>query len=319
MTIYVEDWQATYGSPYLVQSEDTGTGSAVLVEDGEGRLLIHEPGDEELTYPIAFVDGVRRGEASLYQRDPASGAMTRGVAGSHACGAVIATPDGIQFGESRVQRLIVWGSGLTGDLPEVKGGWSWIARSVAGTEPDAPLRDIQERMRKSEGMLAEALCDSGYLVVVDGPLTYLRSSDLPVVGYVKTHHRALLEPSLHNRVPDLRPGQRTSLFKLRDRYSCYLRLVPNSRMSGPWAAIVRLEVLQSAGLKEAIRVVNQVAATIPRYAGVPHRDPRAPQNLQPIAALETRLRHLLGDSRLAYRAVREAVAIHLDQQEVRTR
>ena len=39
-----------------------------------------------------------------------------------------------------------------------------------------------------------------------------------------------------------------------------------------------------------------------------HRDPRAPQNLQPVGALESRLRHLLGDPGLAYRAVRESVS-----------
>jgi hypothetical protein len=61
----------------------------------------------------------------------------------------------------------------------------------------------------------------------------------------------------------------------------------------------------------AATVADEVAATIPRYAGVPHRDPRAPQNLQPIGALETHLRHLLGDPGLAYRAVREAVAARL--------
>ena len=48
--------------------------------------------------------------------------------------------------------------------------------------------------------------------------------------------------------------------------------------------------------------------SVPRFAGVPHRDPRAPQNLQPIGALETHLRHLLGHPGLATRAVREAVA-----------
>jgi len=55
-------------------------------------------------------------------------------------------------------------------------------------------------------------------------------------------------------------------------------------------------------------VVDQAAAILPRYAGVAHRDPRAPQNLQPVGALEAHLRHLLGDPGLAYRAVREAVA-----------
>ena len=71
---------------------------------------------------------------------------------------------------------------------------------------------------------------------------------------------------------------------------------------------MRLEVPESAGLPAAINAVEQAASIIPRYAGIAHRDPRAPQNLQPVGALESHLRHLLGDPGLAYRAVREAVA-----------
>jgi hypothetical protein len=312
MTIYVEDWQAAYGAPYLVQPDDQGDQRAELIEDGHD-LVCRRPRNPAPRYPIAFVDGVRRGEAALYQQDPATGAVARGVAGSHACGAVIATAGRIEFANERVRRLAIWGSGLTGELPGVAGGWDWSSRSIASTEPDAPLKEVQERMRQAEGVLAESMSEQGHLVVVDGPLNYVRSRDLPVVGYVKTHHRALLDPEHHRLIPSLEPGERTSLFRLRDdRYSCYLRLTPASRLSGPWAGIVRLEVPQSPGLAAASRVADEVAATIPRYAGVPHRDPRAPQNLQPIGALETHLRHLLGDPGLAYRAVREAVAASLE-------
>ena len=144
---------------------------------------------------------------------------------------------------------------------------------------------------------------------MDGPLSYVRSRDLPVVGYVKTHSRALLDLESHARVPRLTAGQRTSVFALgADRYSAYLRLAPVSATSGPWTGIVRIEIPQSAGLDAAIEVADAVAATIPRYAGIAHRDPRAPQNLQPVGALEKHLRHLLGDSGLARRAVRESVA-----------
>jgi len=311
MPIFVEDWQATYGAPYLVQPDDQGDVRAALIEDGD-QLRCRRPSTTEPRFPIAFVDGVRRGEAALYQFDEATGAVGRGVAGSHACGAVLADGTGITFGHERITRLVIWGSGLTGSLADIAGGWTWICRSIASTEPDAPLKEIQERMRQDEGMLAERLCDQGCLVVVDGPLNYVRSRDLPVVGYVKTHHRALLDPEHHKLIPTLKSGERTSLFRLRDdRYSCYMRLTPASSLSGPWAGIVRLEIPQSPGLAAAVEVADQVASTIPRYAGVPHRDPRAPQNLQPIGALEKHLRHLLGNAGLAYRAVREATAAGL--------
>jgi hypothetical protein len=164
-------------------------------------------------------------------------------------------------------------------------------------------------MRLAEGLLAESLAAAGYVTIVDGPLSYVRSRDQPVVGYVKTHSRPLLALDAHLRVPDLEAGERTSLFTLgTDRYSAYLRLAPVSPTSGPWTGIVRLEIPQSAGEQAAISVADAVAATIPRFAGIAHRDPRAPQNLQPVGALEKHLRHALGDGRLARRAVREAVA-----------
>ena len=206
--------------------------------------------------------------------------------------------------------MVIWGSGMTGNLPEVRGGWAWAVASVADVHPDAPLKELQTRMRQEEGRLAEELCAAGFLTVVDGPLNFVRSRDLPVVGFVKTHHRALLGPEQHRKIPMLGPGQRSSLFRLgQDRYSAYLRLAPVSATSSPWSGIVRIEIPQSAGLDAAISTADRIAGITPRYAGIAHRDPRAPQNLQPVGALEKYLRHQLGSAALAVRAVREAVAI----------
>jgi hypothetical protein len=279
-----------------------------IVEDG-GRLMSHpgRPADDGTR--LAFVDGVRRGDACLYQEDPVTGELRRGVAGSHACGAVLVEPTAVPvIDQTRVSRLAIWGGGLTGTLPDQSGGWSWAPASIANVDPDAPLAELQQRMRRAEGVLAERLCAEGFLAILDGPLTYVRSRDLPVVGYVKTHHRTLLDPASHRAVPSLAPGERTSLFTLgADRYSCYLRLAGASEAAGPWAGIVRLEIPQSAGQAAAVDVTDRVAGAIPRFAGVPHRDPRAPQNLQPVGALESHLRHLLGHPGLAHRAVRAAV------------
>jgi hypothetical protein len=319
--VFVEDWGASYGSPYLVMPDDSGSHTAVLVEDGDELRQhpgqVYRPADG----PVAFVDGVRRGEASLWLQNDLTGVGARGLAGGHACGAVIA--DGVDrpsYGETRVRRLAIWGSGLMGRLPDIAGGWSWISCSVADPHPDAPLKDLQTRMRQEEGRLAESLCADGYLTIVDGPLNFVRSRDLPVVGYIKTHHRALLDPEHHRRITELAAGERTSLFRLGDdRYSTYVRLAALGPRTSPWAGIVRLEVPQSVGLDDARIVADRVTGALPRFAGVPHRDPRAPQNLQPVGALETHLRHLLGHAGLATRAVREAVMglARADEEEER--
>jgi hypothetical protein len=305
--IYVEDWAAAYGSPYVVRSDDVATAEVRLVEDGL-RLERH-PSRQAQQERIAFVDGVRRGDACLYQEDAACGALRRGLAGSHACGAVLVESGTVPVIErTQVSRLIVWGGGLTGDLPEQPGGWSWLVENIASTDPDAPLAELQKRMRRAESVLAARLSAEGFLTVLDGPLTFVRSSDLPVLGYIKTHHQPLLEPGSHRRVPELMAGERTSVFAIgADRYSCYLRLADAGEAAGPWAGVVRLEVSQAVGLAAAVDTVNRTAAVLPAFAGVAHRDPRAPQNLQPVGALETRLRHLLGHPGLARRAVRSAV------------
>ncbi len=305
----MEEWASSYGSPYLIVPDDDVV-AAVLVEDGDA-LHAHTPDETAaLTRPLAFIDGVRRGDASLYQQDNDTGVLARGLAGSHGCGAVVIEPGQRPvFAREQVTRMVIWGSGMNGTLPAQPGGWSWQSGCVDSDEPDAPLQELQQRMRQAEGRLAEALCEDGYLTIVDGPLSYVRSKDLPVVGYVKTHSRALLALEHHVRVPELSAGQRTSLFTLgADRYSAYLRLAPVTASYGPWSGIVRIEIPQSSGLKAAVAVADAVAAAVPRFAGIAHRDPRAPQNLQPVGALEKHLRHLLGDGGLAKRAVRGSVA-----------
>ncbi len=307
--VFVEEWAASYGSPYLIVPDDEPA-AAVLVEDG-ADFVAHTPDEAApLTRPLAFIDGVRRGDASLYQQDEDTGLLARGIAGTHACGAVTIEPgQRPNFAREQVTRLVIWGSGLNGTLPTQPGGWNWQSGCVDSDEPDAPLQELQQRMRQAEGRLAETMCEDGYLTIVDGPLSYVRSRDLPVVGYVKTHSRSLLATEHHLRVPELSAGQRTSLFALgADRYSAYLRLAPVSASYGPWTGIVRIEIPQSSGLDAAVAVADAVAANVPRFAGIAHRDPRAPQNLQPVAALEKHLRHLLGDGGLAKRAVRESVA-----------
>lgn len=310
--IHVEDWEPAYGSPYLVDVDDQET--AHLVEDG-GELRFH-PSREvdalDLAHGqrgLAFVDGVRRAEASLYQVSE-TGQSGRGIAGSYACGAVLAPFDGSipVFGPAAVERVAVWGSGMEGALPPIA-SWAWRSVVIEDGAPDAPLRELQERMRLAEARLAEEISADGFLTVVDGPLHYVRSRDLPVVGYIKTHHRTLLSPQDHAKVPGLSAGERTSMFAVgSDRYSTYMRLAENPALSGPWSGIVRLEIPQSAGLDTATRIADAMAIALPRFAGIPHRDPRAPQNLQPVGALESHLRHLLGSVELARRAVREAVA-----------
>lgn len=307
--IGVETFGPQVGGAYLIGPDDHLDDAAPVVEEPDGTLALRDPDPSADTdTPVAFVDGVRRGDARLSLLQP-DGRMAVGIAGAHGVGAVVCEPGAPpRFDRLTTRRVVVWGDGQRVELPDVGGGFRWDCVSVATADPDAPLQELQSRMREAEGRLAEALCGDGLTTIIDGPLNYVRSRDLPVVGYVKTHHRTLLAPEQHRRVPGLAAGQRTSLFAKRaDVYACYLRVADPPAWGGPWSGIARLELPSSVGLAAAVATADRAALLLPRYAGVPHLDPRAPVNLQPVAKLESRLRHLLGDTRLALRAIRAAV------------
>jgi hypothetical protein len=107
----------------------------------------------------------------------------------------------------------------------------------------------------------------------------------------------------------LRSGQRTPVFALGTRWpgwSWYLRL-PGAT-GAPWAGIVRIECSPDLAPDQAIELAHLSGATLPRFASSAYKDPRAPQNLVPIAGLERRLRGMLGDARLLHRALMLATA-----------
>jgi hypothetical protein len=305
--LYVEEWGAGYGSPYLIDADPSADEAAAstLVEDG-AELAAHLGADTHPTAPLAFVDGIRRAEAWLY-RVGSDGTTARAVVGAFATGAVIADPDRTPvFSHARIKRVAIWGSGANIPLRAMPGGWHWEVASIAATDPDAPLAVLQNRMREAERELAVELARQERIVVLDGPLNFVVSRDTRIAGYVKTHHRLFLPAELHARVPHLGVAERTSLFAIGERYSCYLRIAAPGPQAGPWSGIVRLHLSGEHGLASATQLAGMLTARLPRFAGIPYCDPRAPQNLQPIGALESHLRHLMGDPQLGARAVRDA-------------
>ena len=71
-----------------------------------------------------------------------------------------------------------------------------------------------------------------------------------------------------------------------------------------WTGVVRCEASGQLPLDDVRMIADRTAAVLPLVASEAHLDPRAPQNLVPIAALEHELRHRMGDARLVYRAPR---------------
>ena len=86
-------------------------------------------------------------------------------------------------------------------------------------------------------------------------------------------------------------GERSPVFRLGTAWggwSWYLRLPV--AIGAPWAGIVRVECSADLPVEAAIELADLSLVTLPRFASTPYKDPRAPQNLIPIAGLERRLR-----------------------------
>ena len=304
----IEPFDVGYGASYAAEADSPLDIECEVVEDG-GILQVHHPEDWAQPGRLAFVDGTMRTEARLTRTGP-DGIVYTGLAGSWAAGAAIADGDQPLAVDGVVaERVAIFCGGVPVTLPPQPGGWSWMADAVEGNDLGLARQRLQRRMRAGEGQLAEELCSSGWSTVVDGPLNNIRRTrTIPIVGYVKTHHRRLLDPSNWVLVPQLQPGQRTSVFALGDDlYGCYLRVGDGGLWGSPWAGIVRLEVPAGAGRHAGIDALDAASCWLPRYASAAYRDKRAPVNLTPIAGLETRLRRHAGDARLALRAVRDAI------------
>ena len=253
---------------------------------------------------VAFLDGVSRVDARAFLEGSAG--TIPGICGSVGIGTVFC--DGTAtFGPWQVHRAVVFGSGEAGELPVVSESLSYRSRSIPGSRPDELRLGLEALRAEQEAEMARVLAREGWIVLADGALGVLEPFD--VVGLIKSHQKAYLEPDLEPVVRALAPGQRTPIFSfgvIRPRYSWYLRLA-DATGHHPWAAIARCEVSAAVSLERAAELADLVTQHLPRFASKPFWDSRAPQNLVPIATLERRLWHLLGDRELVYRKIRSAL------------
>lgn len=295
--LFASQWAPEYGSPEQFAA-DQETGVAAQLWEHPSLTAVDCP---DRPCRLAFVDGIRKVEAELFYAADDRAQPTPGVAGVLAVGGVVPGPDGMLRVEPVfVERLAI----LVGEnaplLPEQPGGWSW----TAATCQEDPVAELHERMRLREAELSARLASEGHTVCLDGPLSVLPPEGLAIVGYIKTHHRRLLDPEDHHRVGTLGFRQRSTIFSLGEKLSCYFRLAAPRPEFHPWHGIVRLEARSAPGAAE---LLGTVCSALPRFAGVAHIDPRAPQNLQAVGALEKELRRRCGDTRLGTRAARAAV------------
>lgn len=306
LVLRADPWDPSYGmgldAPQPDEAQEMGDPS---VETDDWSAPLAPPPGSEGSGPISFVDGVERVELGLVAED--DGRQAPGLFGSHAVGSVHV--DGrATFGDARVERVVVTGGGMRAAPVEVPIGRAVLRFDPVSedrTEPERPRLRLLGMMRRAEAALARELAGrDGRLVLADGRLAFPEGSGLPIVGFVKRFMRHHLPQEQGALLARLEAGTRTPLFALgreeTQRYSWYVRLVPLPPHWHDYAGLVRCEVATAIGRDAARALADRVAALLPRYAGSA-ADPRTPQNLAPVARLESELRRRMGDARLVRR------------------
>ncbi|HEX6499769.1 MAG TPA: DNA double-strand break repair nuclease NurA [Micromonosporaceae bacterium] len=315
MKLHVDTWDPGYGTGFE-PGEASGPGgqsSAELRCDVELREAawrpVHPPVEVRPPDVVLLVDGVRRIDARVWVLDDFG--SHPGLAASYAAGVVRCDlgRGSAELAAATIERGLFTAAPAASAVQA--GTVRYVAHKVNRGEPNDLVLGVQRQLRALEVKVStEARDDSGEdLLVVDGPLQ--GRTHLPrVLGYVKTHRVEYLPASLAGVVTSLEPGERCPVFKLGTswhRYTWYLRL-PGAP-GAPWAGIVRIECSAELSEAAAIALADLSAVTLPLFASTPYKDPRAPQNLVPIAGLERRLRALLGDARLLHRTLLRAAAL----------
>ena len=265
---------------------------------------------------VAFVDGTRRIDARVFVVDGGPRPHA-GVAGSIGVGAVVCSIRGGEPGDggapaeithtSVTRHLAVGGGRAPGLLAGP--GLEYAPMPVPDDALELLVDAVHDHMRRREADVAIEHAEAGHLVFADGPLAVMDPGKRRVIGYIKSHAKRYLPPEEETVLVALGCGERTPVFSFgerRPRYSWYVRLCEPERNGHGWQGLVRCEVPAAFSVDEAVALADQSTALLPRFASPRHWDKRAPQNLVPIAGLEKKLRHLLGERELIYRMIRSA-------------
>ena len=333
MRFAVDGWDPNYGTSLEVEGDaESPTQVIADVEFDPARWSPVRP--QAVAPPVAtiFVDGVRRIEARIWideptpagsagdsDADPTRRATEASAAmcASYAAGSVCCCRQRAHLLNAEVRRGLFTAAPHATDLATWAGRYQVFPTVIkenqglaislsASLQHQLSTVEITTAVAARNQLREHGIPDRGELLVVDGPVRG-RENLQRVLGFIKSHQIAYLEPRLHAMVGTLAAGERTPVFLLGtswDRFSWYLRLpcLPGQ----PWAGIARIECAANLPVHEAIALADLSQAVLPRFASAEYKDARAPQNLYPVAGLERELRRRLGDSALLYRALRQA-------------
>jgi hypothetical protein len=314
--VRIDPWEVDYGAQApLAPVEDQPSEKVdheVECADANWQAIA-PPRDAAPHQRVLFIDGVRRLEARVHTRQGEK--LIYGGFASFAVGAVQLENATASFDAVRVFRVAVLGSGARLPAPvHIRSHLVYEPESTPNTEVDGPLRHLQKSMRLAEATLARDLCHEDALTIIDGPLSFEPERRGVALGYIKRIHELYLPAKFLPLLATLPAGNRTPMFAIQTaksgfaRYSWFQRLAQPGPGATEMHGIVRLEVAADVGIDAARKLANAATTWLPRTAPKRARDPRSPQNLLPIGALEQKLRIALGDARLFRRWIESLVA-----------
>jgi hypothetical protein len=306
MRFAVESWSNDYGAPIGLDTDTEVDGSVV---DVEVEMPAAKWSAIMPTVPpaasLVFVDGVQQMDARIWVPDE-DGVSRMGACVSFAAGSVRC--DGSARVEAAVVSRAVFAGAGFGSI-ECGGGICYAGKAVVDTTVHGLDMQVQRHRDALEVHIAQAI-GAAELIVIDGHLSR-REGIAGAVGYIKTHQAQYLPQEVVGLVGRLAPGQRTPLFLIQGsgngyaRYSWYLKLPGGN--GHPWAGVVRCEASSAlTPVDSVVEFADRVSITLPRFASKQYKDPRAPQNLYPVAGLERELRRRMGDRELLWRALHRA-------------
>lgn len=323
MKFAIDSWDPGYGTSLGIDGPpETVTTVVSDVEVATDAWAPIAPTPVERPRATIFVDGVRRIDARVWISPtvtpgvPGPGESSMGLCASYAAGAVCCCERGAHFLTPEIRRGLFTVDPQAQSLRPWTGAYQVFPTSLNETQGLAMSlsAELQHRLTELEliaavnarGVGGDHGPDGSELLVVDGPVR--GREQLPrVLGFIKSHQIAYLEPRLHRMVAVLAAGERTPVFLIGgswDRFTWYLRLP--GPPSHPWAGIARVECAANVGVPDVIALATLSQTVLPRFASAEFKDPRAPQNLYPVGALEKELRRRLGHPGLLYRALRQA-------------
>jgi hypothetical protein len=315
----LDPWSADYGPGLEFDEEESDDEPAfevdALVETGDWRAGIR-PRTLEFPETVVFVDGVQRIEA--WARVDDGGPIADAALASVASGAVISRPGQASLSCEFVARVLALAGPTAAEalvVPHSRGNLVYEVVRSTQTGRRAAMQAIAIHRRELEAACVQKLLPLHPLVIADGRLDRPGSAPNQLVGVAKTLHQLYLAGEQRALISRLEAGTRTPLFLIKDtwgsRLSFFLRLPHTRRIHHSYAGIVRLEIPVD-GPRPVSDIADMLSHNLPRFASRPEHDPRAPQNLLPVGALEKQLRHEMGDGRYIRRLIEDhlAEAIH---------